>query len=364
MYDWSNYTILTDEMITDYFYEHDFENKKSLYILGEGFDERMCVGLSRIQEYLNNTTVWKIHYSETKDSQSKLYSDLIEKNLLEYEKLVSNIETKDFNIDMWTEGIEERFIAEIMAAKFIKDHSEEIGQYENIIIDISALPQSIYYPLLKRLCQDWLFSKEIYIFAGENYMTDMDTMPVELAETAHQMHGFGEGNLPNDDCIVIWFPVLGEINAPSLQKYYDYLNRTYSKIDEICPVLPFPSVDIRRLDMVIDGYRKLIFSQWEIEKRNLIYVAENNPFQVYRMLYETAEHYSKVIEPIGKCRFVFSTITSKLMGIGAFLSAIALRENGYRVDFLNISNKGYRLKEGRKILLSKLYCLCLTDTGL
>ncbi len=364
MSEWQNYSMLTDDKIPEYFKENSFGQQRNLFILGEGFDSRMCIGLKTIKEYLHDLTIYKIHYAESKDSQSKLYEDLIESNLKEYCTLVNGFKTLEYNLKMWMGDSEERYVAEIEATRFVKDNYDLFNEFNNIIIDISALPQSIYYPLLIKLCKDWLDKKRIYLIACENYMTDMNTLPVELAETAHQMHGFmGTGNPANEECVV-WFPVLGEINPNILQKYYDYLQRTYHKIDEICPVVPFPSVDVRRLDKIVDGYRKLLFSQWQIEKENLIYVAENNSFQVYRKLYETAQHYDKVMTPIGKCRFVFSTITSKLMGIGALLAAMELKNNNFSVEFLNISNKGYRLANSTDKLFSKVYCLCLSDNGL
>lgn len=360
-----NYNMLVDNQITEYFIEHKIQDQHNLLIMGEGFDSRMCKGLECLSGFLENSEIWKIHYAEAKDSQSEAYKSLIDENIKTFNSLTKSIKTELAILKMWTEGSEERYIAEIQATKFIKDNQGNIGIFDNVIIDISALPQSIYYPMLIKLFRDWIEKKNIFILATENYMTDMNTHPVELAETAHKMHGFvGTGNVANDEGIIVWFPVLGEINPPMLQKYYDYLQKTYSKINEICPVLPFPSVDVRRLDTIIDSYRNLIFSQWQIEKGNLIYVAENNPFQVYRKLFETATHYDKVMKPIGKCRYVFSTITSKLMGIGTLLSSYALRDDGYSVDFLNISNKGYMLNKSGTEISSQIYCLCMNDKGL
>lgn len=352
-----------DEVIRHF---QSLDMKATLYILGEGFDKRMCNGLSVLNQSNGEPmTLWKIRFKESKNSASDEYKDRVTTNLETYTSLIGNHTSIEHVIEMWTGESDDRYVAELNAAKFIFDHKEDILTFKNIILDISAFPQAIYFPMVTQLCK---ISNEspinLFIMATEHYVTDMNTLPVELGEKAHQLHGFiGSGESATSK-ITVWFPILGEVNELALRKYNDFLETRYGKIDEFCPILPFPAEEVNRSDKLIEAYSRLLFSGWNAEKRNILYVSENRPFQVYRKICEVVKHYSDVMEPLGECRFVFSTITGKLMGIGTLLAAIDLKNEGYSIDFLNISNNGYILKDyTQEEIPFRTVCLCLSDDG-
>lgn len=355
---WGNYRMEVDEDIPEYF-DKKINTKPTLFIMGVGFDKRMCDCLNIVREKCSNLTVWKIGYNESDDSPSKEYVKQIEENLRNLSKLTEKINVFDKTISMWHD---DRYVAEINTVKLIQQNKNEIDCFSEIIIDVSAIPQAIYICMINKIIETYLGQKEIFIMVSENYQTDMNTVPVELDEFAHDVLGFISGALSNNTR-TIWFPVLGEVDDVQLQKYYDFLKLDGKNIDEICPVVPFPSVDVRRSDKILIAYRKKLFSQWEIEKKNIVYASETNPFLLYGKICEVADHYSLVLEPIGKCKFVFSSITSKLMSIGTILAACDLKRYN-TVGFLNINNKGYKIEpENDMIINNKIYLLCLSDDG-
>lgn len=363
---WDDYRLEKGKDIKDYFAQDKFKESKFLYILGMGFDDRMCIGLENLIDTFVDVTICCIKFNEGENSSSKKYQSLIENNAEKLSALTKGKKVIEKTIEMWIQdGNDARNVTEINTSKLVINNIHEIDKFTDIIIDISALPQSIYIGLINRILIQFFNSKRIYIIVCENYYTDMQTKAVEPDEFAHDVHGFIGFSIDNSDDYVIWFPVLGEIDEIILQKYFDYLNNNQNQIAEICPMLPFPSIDERRADEIIKEYRKQLFSQWQVEKKNIIYASERNPFQVYRQLFKAAEHYSEVMKPIGDCKFVFSTITSKLMSVGTLLAAIALKDANYKVGFLGISNRGYVIEEKKNNITvdNEMFCLCLSDDG-
>ena len=270
-------------------------------------------------------------------------------------------------IDFWTKiggeyGIAEkqsRFVGEINASKMVKDARNIFEKYTDIILDISALPQAIYLCVINALFKYSNPSQRINIIVNENYSTDIQIEPCQAEETAHELHGFAS---PSDDAnnILIWYPILGEKNNQFLSKFHNYLKNPLRVIDETCPVVPFPAVNVRRADDIIAFYSKNLFDDWRIEKKSLIYASETNPLLVRQNLYEASLNYASALSPLGNCKFVFSAITSKIMTVGMFLAAFDLKEKDYNVSILSISNKGYNIREGTDNRpANKLICLAV-----
>lgn len=363
---WGDYKLIKDDEIDNYFTKTKIDKEKCLFIMGCGFDDRMCDGLEKLVRCNKDFDIWSISYNEGEDSPSKNYAEKSKANMEKFGMLTQHKNVVQKNIDMWVKDENgERYVAEINTNIMVKNNISEFEKYSDIIIDISAMPQAIYICLVSRVILSFIDSKKIFVMINENYRTDMTTIAIESDEFAHDIHGFIGTSVMSDDVHIVWFPVLGETNKILLQKYYDYLTSEGKNIDEICPVVPYPSVDAKRADKIIKEYRKQLFSQWEIDKKNIVYASENNPFQIYRKLYNSAEHYSNVLKPIGKCKFVFSTITSKIMTVGTLLAAIELKEKGFNIGFLNIKNKGYTINVSSEEVNvnNRMYCLCLSDDG-
>lgn len=325
-----------------------------------GFDDRMCDGIERFKETGIQFDVWKIYYDEGRTSPSKKYHLDTDENEDKLGKIILGHSTETKHIKFWQEcDGNSRFVGEINACKVIKSAEKNLQMYTDVIIDISALPQAIYLCIINSLFKSRIEGQNIYIITNENYTTDMRITPTQAEESAHEIQGFSS---PSDDIdsVVIWYPILGETNLLFLDKYLNYLKSNSKDIDEICPVVPFPSVNIRRADDILLSYSKRIFDDWTINKRNIIYASETNPLLVCKNLYDTSEHYASALAPLGNCKFVFSAITSKLMTIGMFLAAYDLKANGYNVSILGISNKGYTIEDSDfHKTENKLICLAV-----
>lgn len=348
-----------EKAILEWFKEQHKSDDTYLYILGVGFDSRMCDGVCAFQKMNVSFDLWKIIINEGESSPSHNYSSIKQKNVAVLDDLIkrNGISVQEQYIDFWQgNGIDNRYVGEINAAKIIKQSENELKQYTNIILDISALPQSVYLCMLNMLINCCKKSK-IYVMVNENYQIDLKTRPIETEEFAHEMHGFTSPT-EDMDSIIIWYPVLGEVNPALLKKHHDYLISNTKRIDETCPIIPFPSVDAKRADSIVKGYRKVLFSDWGVEKNNIIYASETNPIRVCDVIVDTSEQYCKVLDLLGNCKFVVSAITSKLMSVGVLLAVNKLRSFDINVSMLSVNNKGYIIEEDDKPLTkSELSCV-------
>lgn len=372
---WDDYVLLRNKECEMYFEKK--KDERILFILGAGFDERMCEGIKMLGAAAKRVNVWLIRFEEAPNSDSLKYSKEAGENLKVLYELVGTDEICEKEIKMWNNsGENERPVSDSNSAKFIKNNIEELQKYNSIIIDVSALPQNIYFILLDKLLCNFYGKKKIYIMACENYMIDKKTNPVGIDEHAHFFVGYGATGTVNEDKPVIWLPVLGECDKTRLERCYDHIMQN-AEYQEICPMVPFPSINERRADEILDKFHKQLFDTWKIEKKNIIYASETNPFQVYRRICETVEHYSNVLQPLNSdsqdatqsCRFVFTALTSKLMAIGTFLAAFNLKKENYIINIAGLYNRGYKVKDvpgGKKTIQSEntVYCLCLSDEGI
>lgn len=372
---WDDYVLLKNDQCSAYFDNKDSE--RILFILGAGFDERMCEGIKSIGQTAKNMDVWLIRFEEAPNSDSLKYSKKVTANLNLLKELVCSEKIQEKEIKMWqSSGESERPVSDPNSAKFINNNIEELKMYDSIIVDVSALPQNIYFILLDKLLSNFWKQKKIYIIACENYMVDKKTNPVGIDEHAHYFMGYGAASNVNHRKPVIWLPVLGECDKSRLERCYDFIMQD-TEYQEICPLVPFPSINERRADEILIKFQKQLFDTWEIEKKNIIYASETNPFQVYRRICETVEHYGNVLQPLNddsqeetqSCRFVFTALTSKLMAVGTFLAAFNLKRENYIINIAGLYNRGYNIVSSpEKIntiqVENVVYCMCLSDEGI
>ena len=94
---------------------------------------------------------------------------------------------------------------------------------------------------------------------------------------------------------------------------------------EICPVLPHPSRDPRRADKLLVEYQRPLFDARQTPTTNILYVHERHPFEVYRQLLKSMNHYKESLGIIEGCRLVVTPLASKLITIGAGLACFEMR---------------------------------------
>ncbi len=129
-------------------------DRKILYVLGQGFDPRMCAGYKAVLDAGGKGTCdcLLVKFDEGPYSPSTRYADLVSQNIATLESLVQErgqLIAKP--IRMWSgDGPGRRRIGSRSAAGIFSDMAEFAG-YTDIVIDVSAMPRGLYFPLIGKV---------------------------------------------------------------------------------------------------------------------------------------------------------------------------------------------------------------------
>lgn len=340
---WDSYVLLKGESeIKTFCKNHLDQNKKILYVLGKGFDVRMNHGIKLLNNHsLIDIDCMLIEFLEDNDSSSNQYSSLSDENLKELRSL-RNVKLTTNQINMWEDNrrIGSRRIVELFKK------IEDLEEYSDIFIDISSLPRGLYFSLIGKLLSliDKTMSKiNLFVFVSENVKIDELIIEKDIDDDLSFTFGFsGKFELTSEsDKSTIWFPILGEKKRHQIEKVFSKINP-----QEICPLLPFPSKDLRRSDSLLIEYYQLLVDELQIETQNLLYSPEQNPFEVYRNLSNSIINFNESLSIINGCKVAISSFSSKLLSIGALLTAYELStHNKLNVAILNVDSKGYSISD-------------------
>lgn len=190
---------------------------------------------------------------------------------------------------------------------------------EAIVLDVSALPSSRFFPLLgafSQLVTDG-GSGELIVTVAENPDVDDQVNPRGTRDPGC-ISGFNHGfRLDDSNVMRIWAPVLGKATSSELKAIYEYLTPV-----EVYPILPFPARDPRRADDLVLEHLELLLERFETTTRNFLYVQEANPFDCYRVLSGLYTRSTELLRPIGPVQVISSIHASKMLSIGVCLASI------------------------------------------
>lgn len=305
-----------------------------LIVLGGGFDPRATVCLERLLEAVV-APVSVVRLALSDQSTDPIATQLADANRRTINGLVSESSAQ----------LEEHPFPEVQArrsagARISREFHERgyLEGHHQVVVDISGLPRSVYFPLISGLLQSVeseTWRGDLHVAVAEN--PDADRLI--LSEGADAPGALGGFTGPPDDAqwaARVWIPVLGEGTFAELAALYEDIDP-----DEVVPVLPFPSVSPRRGDDLILEHRELLVDRIAVEPRNYMYAAESNPFDLYRAIHILHERYAAALRPLGAAKFVLSAHSSKLLSIGVLLAAFEL---GLQV--MDVSPSRYGLAKG------------------
>jgi hypothetical protein len=289
----------------------------TLFVLGAGFDPRAVVALVRFLDLAGPQLVRVLSIALATTTADRLTVQLAQAN----RGAMEAISTKP-NVDWRTlpyPDVAEASSAGLLLARSVLSDGH-LNDVRYVVVDVSALPGGIYFPLIGALlqyCDEGKLEAEIQVFACDNPELDEAIVVAGLGQPA-TVGGFKHGlDLETSRSGTrVWAPVLGSGHKEALAILSDRL-----RADETCPVLPFPARRPRLADDILLEYRQLLFETVFVEPRNFIYGDETNPFDLYRQLSSLQERYRTNLEPIGDSTVVVSTHASKLLSVGALLAA-------------------------------------------
>lgn len=364
---WRNYFLRDGKGFDEFWRSFLAERKRDvLFVLGHGFDARMCEGITRLLSFGGDGArdVALIVFHEGSDSPSRSYRDQRKNNGEVLDKLVQGRgKIGHREIKMFSED-NRRIGARSIAQEF--SSSAEFRSYTDVVVDISALPRSLYMPLLAKLLA--LFDAEpaegekrnLHVIVSHSPSTDGSIVEEGLEENASYLFGFAAAALESESTSgqpKIWIPVLGKRQQAQLERINQFVTP-----DEICPLLPSPAEDPREGDSIMVEYRELLFDQLRVEPRNIIYAAESNPFEVYRQLMRSILHYDRALTPLGGCKVALSAMSSKLASMGVLLAAYELGRRDPRVivGVAHVESQGYRVESTSTAPSTTLFTMWLS----
>jgi hypothetical protein len=326
---WDPYVLIEGEESVRAFWAErcrEQELRSLVVVLGEGFDRRMCLGVEAIRAACPAVSLRGILLALGRTGSTS--GEMPEQTRLNLARLgkVPNFEFS--RVEIARKTVEGKRIASESVFKKFQDLSQFDGA-SDVIIDISSLPRDIFMTLIAVLLARIdsaqpasRFSPSLHILAAESPSIDRAIRVDGIAEDLTFIQGFrggfdieSSGHLPK-----VWIPILGERRLAQLAKLYMDLNPA-----EVCPLVPFPAIHLRRADALIGDYHGLLFDTFRVEPRNIIYAAEDNPFQVYREIRRTALDYRETLTPLGGAKIFVSPLSSKLTTVGALLACYELR---------------------------------------
>lgn len=345
---WSGYVMERGQRFLDFWRGRlkEGHQRRVLFIAGLGFDPRTPIALESLAECCQQNgergatiDVRLLHFDEGPDSISQQYAAAVGRNAHAMRRAVEK-HGRGTITDLTIPMIEEdRRVGGWRVGPVVLGSG--LTGYDDVIVDVSALPRTLYFPLVHALLDyhGETGGTNLHLVLFEDATLDA-AIREELTERADYLPGFlGSVDLHQDDDMPrIWSPVLGEGQEPALRLIEQKINVTDNP-PEVCPVLPFPAVDPRRGDRLLVEYAPLLAS-WKLDLRNIIYASEHNPFDVYRQLCRLYDQYSKALQPLRGAKMIVSAHSSKLLSLGALLAAYDRPEiavahveaQGYHVD--------------------------------
>lgn len=290
-----------------------------MYVLGVGFDPRALVGLQRFLAAPHRVppVVALVELPPPSPASGLSARALASDNQAAFESIVDGYEVRRVQ----HEEVHSRANAGPRVARAVTDLGFVQG-IAQLLIDISSLPASLYFPLVAASLAATHrglegFPGEIQVIACENPAIDAAIEKLGVGEAA--IVGGFRGSLEHESDptgTVIWAPVLGERAGPALQAIHNLLAP-----GDVCPVLPFPARNPRRGDELVLEHQIVLFDELRVNPASVIYADERNPFDLYRTLSRLQADFTHALAELQPSTVVLSSHTSKLLSLGVLLAA-------------------------------------------
>lgn len=323
------------------------DDKHIKYIMGLGFDPRTmnCFTSIRKQIKSENMNCTVIEYDTASSSDPQL------KQMLNHntESLKAVLPENEWNRIKINTAVAHGNTS-LAASKSVQPN--ELGEYTDIILDITAMPTSVYFPITRNIL-DWIATHKIrsiadrpinfHLVASENPKLDGAIRDKNIDESITYMHKFAtmlqrdaDAQLPK-----VWIPLLGE----GQRKQLVTIRKHVTGLVEFCPLFPMPSSDPYRSQKLLMEHRDLLTDDLGISSKDYIYAHESNPFDVCRKIYNTAHLYYDLFRPLGGCKIVLSPVSNKLMCVGALLAARELLAERSKAGVVHVAARGHAIDD-------------------
>ena len=200
-------------------------------------------------------------------------------------------------------------------------HQESLQGVTDIVVDVSALSVGVSYPMIRYLIDRTRRGdgpRNLHVFVSPDPALDEAIIPI-AGDTVGFVHGFKGGWALDSNAAAakLWLPQIARERGAALQRIYDFIVP-----HDTCPILPFPATRPRLGDELAEHFLVELESTWEVDPRNLVYAAEDDPLDLYRTLLRIYDLRRSVFEEFGGSLLVLSPMGSKVLALGALMAAL------------------------------------------
>jgi hypothetical protein len=223
----------------------------------------------------------------------------------------------------------------------------DLARFTDVVVDFSALSIGSSFPLT-RLMLEGIEARgplvNLHAMVTASPTTDDQIVPMP-SSVVGPVHGFpGRWGIDETSrAAKLWMPQLRFNQGPILERVYDYVLP-----DDVVPVLPFPALDPRVGDRLIDHYASEFDGRWQVDARSIVYADEKNPLDFYRTVLRIHDRRNPVFSSTTGSLLVLSPMGSKVLALGAMMAAterdlpvVYVEALGYSAGFAEGLDTGY-----------------------
>ncbi len=285
-------------------------------IAAAGFDPRSCIVTELLASVTHNVDA--IFIREERPAPDSSLVAMADQNLGRLQAACSNHQVIGVDIFDGSAVVGGR----VIATRLNERRASVIEGWTDVVIDASAFSVGISFPLIKffleQAARDTPRNVHVVIAAS----SVMDNSVVHIAsDFMTPAHGFAGGLslFEVNRAAKLWLPQLALDRSAMLATIYSTVNP-----DDVCPILPFPAQDPRTADRLIEHYLEQFESTWEVDARDIVYAAENDPKDLYRTLIRLHHLRTDVFKDVGGSVMVLSPLGSRAMALGSLMAAYEL----------------------------------------
>lgn len=302
----------SEEFLSNFFAD---KARRAVIIAGAGFDPRSTHATEILSSVLTDR-LRGVFLREQRSAGQNALSSMGDENAKRLTDLVSRSRIAPFPV-FSTDN------ATVGGRRAIDTLRSEIwSDVTDIVVDMSALSVGVAFPLVKFLLEvARKHRRNLHVVVTDDPSLDeeIDGISSEKAET---LFGFkGEFGLHDtSDVTILWLPQLTARRRRALGRIHATL--TEEQEVDVCPLLPFPARDPRRGDKLIEVFQEEFESVWRVDARDLIYVDERKPVDLYRSVLDIDDARRRVFRKLGGSQTVLSPFGSKVQSLGALMAAL------------------------------------------
>lgn len=332
----------SEEFLTKFFTD---AARRAVVIAGAGFDPRSSRATELLSAVLQGRLRGVFLREERSGGQGALgeLGELGEANARRLRQLVPNSRIAPFPVfsgDNATVGGRQ-------AVKALAN--ESWADVTDVVIDMSAMSVGVAFPLVKfvlRRARECNRNLHVVVTDDPSVDEEIDGVSTEKAETLFGFKG-ARGVHDSSGIPILWLPQLTARRKKPLGRVYAAL--TEEQEVDVCPLLPFPSRNPRRGDNLIEAFQEEFESIWRVDARDLIYVDERRPVDLYRSVLDIDDARERVFRKLGGSQTVLSPFGSKVQNLGALMAALERDFPVMYVETLNYTSTPTESAEGELV---------------